>query len=182
MFALFAGESWGYVGSRKLVADMTNFTCDVDEDDGTCREPFTPSYAFKQLHMDNIHRLLEVSQIGINTTRTITSYHMSYVIMSWSCDIVRDPIIVYLHREHDVNPATDAFATDIMNAAAGLQSTLQTSMASTSTPGVPPSSSQAFLRASPSLPTIVLADHDQHYTNKYTTIGIAHCHAPIDMI
>jgi hypothetical protein len=46
------------------------------------------------------------------------------------------------------------------------QSTLQASKASTSTPGVPPSSSQAFLQHAPNLPTIVIADHDTHYTNK----------------
>lgn len=29
VFALFNGESFGYVGSRKFVHDISNFTCDL---------------------------------------------------------------------------------------------------------------------------------------------------------
>lgn len=29
VFAFFQGEAWSFVGSRRFVADLQNFTCDV---------------------------------------------------------------------------------------------------------------------------------------------------------
>jgi len=39
--------------------------------------------------------------------------------------------------------------------------------ASPSTPGVPPSSSQSFIRYRPQIPAVVLAEHEAQYTNQY---------------
>jgi hypothetical protein len=68
------------------VADIRDFVCDVPEDDGTCRQPYMPSYEFKQLGLDNIYRLLEVNQVGINSTSKLpfaSFINANYHSYSW---------------------------------------------------------------------------------------------------
>lgn len=145
-FALFEGESWGYLGSRRFVHDIAWFQCDeyrTKEGVKMCQRPYRPSLEFTKIKLDNIDRIIEVNQIGLNNT-------------------------LFMHREHDSNPATDALISDIRSAAGGIESdTLKVEAAAQDTPGVPPSSVQAFLSLDRSKPVVVLTDHKGPYTNKY---------------
>jgi len=140
---LFTGESWGYVGSRMFVEDVSNFTCQSNSTNTTCDVPYRPSMEFSKLSLTKIDRLLELNQVVGNQT-------------------------MYLHCEHDNNSDTTEMIQDLLSLATSLNlRTITVKTGATDTPGVPPSSAQSFLRKRPSIPTVVLADHYREYSNVY---------------
>jgi nicastrin len=61
----FAGESWGYLGSKKFVDDVTNFKCETLSEDGkSCMSPYQPSLEFEKIKLANIDLLVELDQVG----------------------------------------------------------------------------------------------------------------------
>lgn len=72
VFALFDGEAYGYLGSRRFLNDVLNFSCDEKytvrsvSKDGTsdlaCLYPMRPSLNFKKI--GNIAGMLTVDQVG----------------------------------------------------------------------------------------------------------------------
>lgn len=63
MFGFWAGEAWGYLGSKRFVYDITNFQC--NEQSGTqCLDPFQDSLEFQNIKIDKIHSIVELGQIG----------------------------------------------------------------------------------------------------------------------
>jgi len=145
VLALFTGECWGFVGSRNFVQDITNFTCNVyaTASDGStyCKEPYEPYLDFTYLNITRWSRILEVNQVGINST-------------------------LFMHRQHGENNGTDEFIADILATATEIRG-LRVRPAANDTPGIPPASSQAFLAEVPTIPTIVLTDHFREYANTY---------------
>lgn len=151
VFAFFTGENYGYVGSRKFLAEIQNFTClafpDNDPSKPSCSMPYKPSLRFQQLNVSRIRRALELKQVAMGLSST-----------------------VYTHFERN-NSASAAFASEI--ASLGWPTpTLDAAVpavqnASADTPGIPPSSMQTFVGALPATPAVVLTDHAGAYVNKF---------------
>jgi nicastrin len=65
VLGLFAGESWGYLGSKKFVDDIVNFKCTTLSDDGnSCLVPYRPNLQFQQIKLSNIDLLIDIDQIS----------------------------------------------------------------------------------------------------------------------
>eukprot|EP01114_Cavostelium_apophysatum_P012909 TRINITY_DN3009_c0_g1_i1.p1 TRINITY_DN3009_c0_g1~~TRINITY_DN3009_c0_g1_i1.p1 ORF type:complete len:657 (-),score=92.61 TRINITY_DN3009_c0_g1_i1:31-2001(-) len=143
IFAFFAGESWGYLGSKRFISDVKSFKCKEEKDD-YCTNPFQPSLEFTNIKLDNIEAIIELNQIG-TLSETGAQYNL------------------YAHQ--DPAQRLNALYQIIRDASQGAN--VSVSAADTSTPGIPPSSAMSFLKENISIPTVVLAEHQAHYTNKY---------------
>jgi nicastrin len=70
-FAFFQAENYGFIGSRRFVADLSDFTCansvPAGDNGGTplCLDPLRPSMAFTDLSLDSIDALLTVDQVAL---------------------------------------------------------------------------------------------------------------------
>jgi hypothetical protein len=148
LFALFQGESWSHVGSRKFVDDLQNFQCvefNVDNDAGTnaaCNNPYKNTLDFQQVNFKLIDKIIEVGQIGLNAT-------------------------VFVHRQKDGNTVTTDMIRTVYRVAANLSTPLSVSPALSDTPGIPPACAEAFLDANEKIATVVLTDHAGAYANQY---------------
>eukprot|EP00457_Paulinella_chromatophora_P003187 gb/GEZN01003193.1/.p1 GENE.gb/GEZN01003193.1/~~gb/GEZN01003193.1/.p1 ORF type:complete len:665 (+),score=84.46 gb/GEZN01003193.1/:94-2088(+) len=150
--ALFTGEQWGYLGSRKFVEDVTSFKCDKNGTSGTlqyCQQPYRPDLTFTNVSLNNVRRILELNQVAIDSSNK-----------------------VYMHYESGNSNADMAqFAADIQTVASTLNQNGGGYTVSTGSNnnewGLPPSSSQAFVKERNDMPAIVLTDHAQAYSNKY---------------
>jgi nicastrin len=146
VWALFDAEHWGYAGSRRFLNDWTNFKCVV----GRCASE-TYAKDFEKLRLFNARSIFELHQVGAHQPRE------------------GHPHQLYIHQ-HTHNYIASGVRT-LVEASAGLNTTVHT--ASTSTPGLPPSSAFTFLDAAnaANLPIkeeiIVITDHDAHYTNPF---------------
>ena len=74
LFALFDGESYSHVGSRKFVDDIQHFVCsdfnagDPASTGAQCSEPFKNTLDFLDVHLEKIEKIMEVGMIGMNET------------------------------------------------------------------------------------------------------------------
>lgn len=64
VFAWFAGEAWGYVGSQRFVYDITQFACETPSSNGGCDKPPKNSLDFESIKMPNIDAIIELNQVG----------------------------------------------------------------------------------------------------------------------
>lgn len=141
VFIALGGETWDYMGSRRLMWEM--------EGNGT---------AVSGLDLERVDQVIEVGQVGRSwneTTNTTT---------------------LYLHRQppgstgRGGQPFGDAGAlVNALQSAAANTSEVKVSMlpASSSNPGIPPSSLMTFLRHKPSIQGVVLTEFDRSYLNPY---------------
>lgn len=62
VFAIFNGETYGYLGSRKLVHDLQNFECQQYDNEiyGQCNDPFAVSTEFTKIKLDNIKMVIDI--------------------------------------------------------------------------------------------------------------------------
>jgi len=71
-FAFFQAENYGYIGSRRFVADLNEFTCAnlvlAEKNGGTplCLDPLRPSMAFTDLSIDSVDALITVDQVALD--------------------------------------------------------------------------------------------------------------------
>lgn len=162
VFAVFDAESFDYMGSRRFVKDVQSFKCKkkikaadkfVKADTG-CWEPYQQNLNFMKLNMSKISGILEVKQVGSRDS----GYH------------------VYGHQENTHVPSSARrWTASVIDAMAGMSTEVgqvfhnnfQLSKANDTLPGVPPSSLWSFLKARPSIPAVLIADHDDTYTNQY---------------
>jgi len=145
MFALFDGESFSHVGSRKFVHDLKHFQCAKFNPPGSqpaCMDPYKYSVKFQDIQFEQIKKIVEVGQIGLNQT-------------------------VFLHRQRDGNPATDEIIERIKSTAANMSTPVPTGLAADDTPGIPPACSEAFLDTNSSIAVVVMTDHEGPFANKY---------------
>lgn len=65
MFGFLNGESWGYLGSKKLLRDIHDFKCNKWSDDKTtCVDPQQSGIEFSRIALDHIDAIVEVKQVG----------------------------------------------------------------------------------------------------------------------
>jgi len=140
VFAFWAGESWGYLGSRKFVQDIQNFKCESG-DGNSCSTPYKSSLAFEKIKLDQISAIVELNQIG-NSHK------------------------LYIHEENTyANNLANTLLT-VSNASTTV-SFERVDNAAHNLPGIPPSSLMPFLQAKPDLPGVVITDYISTYTNQF---------------
>ncbi len=65
VFGFLNGESWGYLGSKKLLADLRDFKCQKWSDDKTsCLDPQRGGIEFSRIALDHVDAVVEVKQVG----------------------------------------------------------------------------------------------------------------------
>ncbi|KAG9443953.1 hypothetical protein H6P81_015293 [Aristolochia fimbriata] len=129
VFLFPTGESWGYLGSRRFLAELDAGTDAVTGLNGTL-----------------ISEILEIGSVGKDSTKATT---------------------LFAHLGKDVSGAKDML-TALQQASESLgPEGPKIEKASSSNPGVPPSSLMAFLRKNSSTSGIVLEDFDSVFTNKF---------------
>ena len=71
IYVYTTGEAWSNVGSRKFVDDLTFFTCSDPASatsSDSCTKPYKPSLAFLDLDISKVSRVLELNQVGLNSS------------------------------------------------------------------------------------------------------------------
>ncbi|XP_068663226.1 nicastrin isoform X2 [Aristolochia californica] len=130
VFLFPTGESWGYLGSRRFLAEL---------DAGTD--------AVTGLNSTLIEQVLEIGSVGKGSTKEATKF--------------------FAHVGKDLSGAKDMLtALQLASDSLGPEG-VKIEKASSSNPGVPPSSLMAFLSKNSSTSGIVLEDFDSTFTNKF---------------
>jgi nicastrin len=149
IFAFFDAEAWGYGGSQRFLADIANFTCRQFSNDSkvACDRPYYPSLQFQKLDLNKIDTIFEVKQVGLLQSGGSSA--------------------LFVHQQQH-NFSTVAVQTVL----AASQSVVNISVAaaSSSTPGLPPSSSQSYLKYGLQSKIAVITDHSDQYINKCVAI------------
>jgi len=140
MFGLFDGESWGYTGSTKFVADLVAAGASpvVGGLDG---KPVNGTEGL----LERIKHVIGVDQIGLLRKQD---------------GVAGDQGKLYVHGPSDPAPSA-ALIADLM-ATSGVDLA-----AASPNQGLPPSSVHAFLRHSPQISTAVLSEYDSTYKNTF---------------
>ncbi|XP_026407913.1 nicastrin-like [Papaver somniferum] len=130
VFLFFTGEAWGYLGSRRFLAEL-----DMGTD------------AVHGLNSSLIEMVLEIGSVGKGFSQGVSSF--------------------FTHASRDL-PATKKTLDAFRHAHNSLRSdSINISMASSSNPGIPPSSLMAFMRKNPLTSGVVLEDFDSAFSNKF---------------
>ncbi len=70
VFAFLNGEAYGFLGSKRLVADLSSFRCEVvSEDGGSCVKPYKHSLKFLNISFEAISHLVEMKQVSLPCDR-----------------------------------------------------------------------------------------------------------------
>ncbi|PRP82947.1 hypothetical protein PROFUN_06724 [Planoprotostelium fungivorum] len=146
--ALFDGESWGYLGSKRFVRDIQSFNCKqrgATED--VCLDPYSISMAFKDIQFDKIDTIVEIGMVGnLQTTGGNTT--------------------LYAHTDNTKAPGSSALPAFFQAAGQSLNITVNDVASSHSAAELPPSSVMSFLLKKP-IKSVVIAEHSGPYTNPY---------------
>ncbi|XP_053739558.1 nicastrin [Synchiropus splendidus] len=126
LYTFFNGETFDYIGSSRMVYDMENQQFPVD--------------------LDNIHSVLEVGQVGLQTEPRL-----------W---LHSDPVS---RRNSTVNDEVTNLMANLRSSAAALGVTVGEPPVSQP---LPPASLQRFLLARP-IPGVVIEDHQSTYANRF---------------
>ncbi|KAK9115812.1 hypothetical protein Sjap_014759 [Stephania japonica] len=130
IFLIVTGEAWGYLGSRRFLAELDMQTDIVNGID-----------------INRIELVLEIGSVGKSISHGINSF--------------------FAHVTRD-SPATNRSIDALKGALKSLGSdNIKISMASSSNPGIPPSSLMAFMKQNRPISGVVLEDFDTVFTNKF---------------
>mmetsp|Transcript_17556 Transcript_17556/g.32210 ORF Transcript_17556/g.32210 Transcript_17556/m.32210 type:complete len:724 (-) Transcript_17556:29-2200(-) len=141
-FGLFQAEEFGFVGSRRFVADLASFQCknfvagDSNLHGGgapLCLDPLHQSIAFMGLSLNDIHAVIAVDQVARGTD-------------------------LYVHPTDQGDSVAQVFLDD------DASTTIKLSSASKEA-GLPPSPLSSFLQELPSLPGAVLTGYDSAFSD-----------------
>lgn len=138
-FYFFTGEAWGYIGSKRFIKDVKNFTCQDPMNDGyACNKPFKFSTAFKNVSLSNIDNIIELGQIGGDQ--------------------------LYTHIE---NQFAGNNTLDLLKTVKSVSERLNIFINQSSIGILPPGSLHSFLLNDQSISSVMINDFDQSFTNKY---------------
>lgn len=130
VFLVLTGEAWGYLGSRRFLAEL-----DLSED------------TVNGLNSTLIDQVLEIGSVGRGSSQGGTTF--------------------FLHAEEDSSGA-NLMLSALQHACDSLPGeSIKVKMASTTNPGVPPSSLMAFLRKNSSISGIVMEEFDTAFANNF---------------
>lgn len=130
VFLVVTGEAWGYLGSRRFLAELTSGADSVHG-----------------LSSALIDQVVEIGSVGKAMTEGVPTF--------------------FAHTQQE-SDSTQAIAKALERAAASFGSeVIKVERASTSNPGIPPSSLMSFLNKDPSTPGIVLEDFNTAFKNSF---------------
>jgi len=144
IFALFDGESWGFMGSKRFVRDVISFKCNQALGDvGQCLSPYTTTTAFTQINFQKISAIVEVGMVGNLAGNSL-----------------------YVHTDETKAPGSSTISQAVVTA--GQQIGVTVNDVASSRPGAeyPPSSLMSFL-LNKTIPAVLIAEHSAQYTNRY---------------
>ncbi|CAG8478267.1 10222_t:CDS:10 [Cetraspora pellucida] len=151
LYTLFDGEAWGFAGSSRFVADITQFNCQIKGSakgcpfKGGCGFPCKQDLDFTRINFTNIESIFEFSQVGMNTKGF-------YVHVDSNSTVNVDLI----NKMNNISATINNGSAFVQAASAnGINNKL------------PPSSSMAFLEKNRSLAAVVLGDFQYNLTNEY---------------
>lgn len=159
LFALFDAEHWGYAGSTRFLNDWTHFDCLTwaNEEHTECETPKYSDLSFQNLRFSNLRSIFEMRQVGL--PQPSDQSHQ---------------LFVHQHRHNFNTPLIQGILQTTAKSYPTYALNVSISTASTSTPGLPPSSAFTFVDAilanssTASIDNIVvIADHNEHYINKF---------------
>eukprot|EP01102_Stenamoeba_stenopodia_P013493 TRINITY_DN4389_c0_g1_i1.p1 TRINITY_DN4389_c0_g1~~TRINITY_DN4389_c0_g1_i1.p1 ORF type:complete len:708 (-),score=169.18 TRINITY_DN4389_c0_g1_i1:53-2176(-) len=139
MFALFEGEGYGYIGSKRFVRDVVSRPSSFNTNSFNASRLFDPLTLFSQLYA-----IVNPNQIGLTTNGNET---------------------VYVHSED--SSKTNFIFDALKNASLGMDMTVELVDVSANNNEIPPSSVMSFLVQDRTIPSVVLTDHSGPYQNKY---------------
>ncbi|CAG8529306.1 21462_t:CDS:10, partial [Cetraspora pellucida] len=153
LYTLFDGEAWGFAGSSRFVADITQFNCQIKGSakgcpfKGGCGFPCKQDLDFTRINFTNIESIFEFSQVGMNTKGF-------YVHVDSNSTVNVDLI----NKMNNISARINNGSAFVQAASAnGINNKL------------PPSSSMAFLEKNRSLAAVVLGDFQYNLTNYYNS-------------
>lgn len=144
VFAWFTGEAYSYMGSRRLVHDLANYSCQDSSDStesseaaSSCELPYMPSLAFRQLAWDKVVSVIGVGSLAGSAT--------------------------YLH--YDPNLAPSNLPSRLAEVSPALPTNTQ--LAAPVAGELPPSPVHSFLLQNPSLRACVLTDYESTFRDSF---------------
>mmetsp|Transcript_423 Transcript_423/g.1083 ORF Transcript_423/g.1083 Transcript_423/m.1083 type:complete len:756 (+) Transcript_423:101-2368(+) len=141
VFVGLAGEPWGYMGSRRLLWDMHR----ANADPGAAPDPYVAG-----LHLDDVDQVIELGSIGR------------------AFDASSQSTKLFAHSQPPTGWGNASSLIDeLQSASHTTPSKIDIHKASSSNPGIPPSSLFSFLRAKPSIAGVLLAEFDRQFINPY---------------
>ncbi|CAL4068544.1 unnamed protein product, partial [Meganyctiphanes norvegica] len=140
VFFIFQGESWGYIGSSRVVWEMSNNKFPFKYD------PSLSNDTLANFTLDHIDHFIELSQLGLSKDNT---YFMH-----------TDPIA---RSDPDIDHDTDTLMKALIMK--GNASGINFTSVDKSIP-LPPSSFQSFLK-NKNISGVVITDHNEEYENQY---------------
>lgn len=140
MFLLLHGESFDYIGSSRLVYDMINDAFPYNLTESAKSKRFYDNGTQNLLNISHIRSILELGQMSnVNSD---------------------NDVFLHLDRATASLPETEKIISEIKNSA-GSSTTVRRS----SKTSLPPASAQTFLKARPTIPTVMLTNFDRSYAN-----------------
>ncbi|KAJ3694869.1 hypothetical protein LUZ60_000246 [Juncus effusus] len=130
VFAVFTGEAWGYLGSRKFLQELDSNSDYVSS-----------------LNSSMIEQVIEIGSVGKSLGEKETLFYAHTGAESSATKQILNAL----------ETSSESLGTDNVNV----------KKASSSNPGVPPSSLMAFLKKNASTAGVVLADFDSSFSNKF---------------
>jgi len=146
IFAWFDGETFGYVGSSRFARDISSFSCEKTAKSGGCESPAGYSNLdFKNIDFSKIESIIELKQVGLTKNGGSS---------------------LFIHQHEDASK-TSLLVEAALQAGADTEN-LELKL-STSTKGLPPSSSMSFIKQDKKMAakTIVITDHNTEYNNAH---------------
>ncbi|KAH9298421.1 hypothetical protein KI387_030103, partial [Taxus chinensis] len=130
VFLVVTGESWGYLGSRRFLAELNSGADSVNG-----------------LSSELIDQVVEVGSVGKAMVKGVPTF--------------------FAHDQQD-SDSSQAILKALEQAAESFRpKSIKVKKASTSNPGIPPSSLMSFLNKDPSMPGIVLEDFNTTFRNEF---------------
>ncbi|ESW35361.1 hypothetical protein PHAVU_001G228700 [Phaseolus vulgaris] len=130
VFAVFTGEAWGYLGSRRFLVEL-----DLHSD------------AVHGLNQGLIESVIEIGSVGKGLSEGVNKF--------------------FAHTEGDSSATNQTLAALKRAQESLLSENVKIASASSSNPGIPPSSLMSFLEKNPAISGVVLEDFDSVFVNKF---------------
>lgn len=142
LFVIFQGETWGYIGSSRMVWDMEKG-----------QFPFKPqkdmSDQIAQLNFTHINSIIELSQVGLGVTGDVNNLFLH-----------TDPIS---NVDPDILSGTNVVMESLQRAAGGSDFV---KMEAAGDAPLPPASLQSFLKKV-NISGVVITDHKEEFMNEF---------------
>ena len=159
VFAFFNGESWGFLGSTRLVEDILHFKCEQQPKSknklisNICSVPFKYSMSFQSINISNIAAIIDVQQVGHSSDHLYMHQPLDQIVSPSIA--VQSFVNTFSRSANYYSPPSDPAVIPLSDSSSGHPL------------GLPPSSAAAFLRVRPDIPTILLSDHAHNFSNAF---------------